>query len=202
MFRKRTLLMLAVGFASLSLPAFSQDEEGLRYRSEAAVQAFGSFVKSTVNDGVNQSATNSGGVLGSYRFFFTNRHGVELNYGYALNTQSYALTSGALGVKSSAHEASAAYVFRYPLRHWSPFVLAGVGGLVFDPRDAPGATTQARAGFVYGGGADFSISRHVFMRAEYRGIVYNSPTYDLAGLNGLDRVTHRAEPSVGFGYRF
>ena len=40
------------GFASLSLPAFSQDEEGLRYRSEAAVQAFGSFVKSTVNDGV------------------------------------------------------------------------------------------------------------------------------------------------------
>jgi len=40
------------------------------------------------------------------------------------------------------------------------------------------------------------------MRAEYRGFVYNSPTYDLPGLAGLDRVTHRAEPSVGFGYRF
>jgi outer membrane immunogenic protein len=202
MFRKQTVLMLAMGIVSISLPAFSQEEGGLRNRSEAAVQVVGSFVKSTVNNGVEQSASNSGGVLASYRFFFTNHHGVEVNYGYTLNTQSYALTSGALGVKSNAHEASAAYVFRYPLRHWSPFALAGVGGLVFDPRDAPGANTQARAGFVYGGGADFSISRHVFMRAEYRGIVYNSPTYDLTGLNGLDRVTHRAEPSVGFGYRF
>ena len=202
MFRKQTLLMLAVGIASVSLPAFSQEEEGLRFRNEAAVQAFGSFVKSTTDNGIEQSATNSGGVLASYRFFFTNHHGVELNYGYALNTQAYALTTGALGVKSHAHEASAAYVLRFPLRRWSPFALAGVGGFVFDPQDAPGANTQARAGFVYGGGADFKVSRHVFMRAEYRGIVYSSPTYDLAGLSGLDRVTHRAEPSVGFGYRF
>jgi hypothetical protein len=40
------------------------------------------------------------------------------------------------------------------------------------------------------------------VRAEYRGLVYNSPTYDLAATAGADRVTHRAEPSVGFGYRF
>jgi hypothetical protein len=36
------------------------------------------------------------------------------------------------------------------------------------------------------------------MRAEYRGFVYNSRTYDLPVFNGLDRITHRAEPSVGF----
>ena len=202
MFRKQTLLTLALGIASVSLPAFSQDDEGLKYHNEASVQALGSFVKSTTSNGVDQTATNSGGVLASYRYFFTNHHGVEVNYGYALNTQAYALTSGPLGVKSRTHEASAAYVLRFPMKRWSPFVLAGVGGLVFDPQDAPGANTQARAGFVYGGGADFKITRHVFMRAEYRGIVYNSPTYELAGFNGLDRVTHRAEPSVGFGYRF
>jgi hypothetical protein len=40
------------------------------------------------------------------------------------------------------------------------------------------------------------------MRAEYRGLVYNSPTYELTQLNGADRITHRAEPSIGFGYRF
>jgi hypothetical protein len=40
------------------------------------------------------------------------------------------------------------------------------------------------------------------MRAEYRGFVYNSPTYNLTGLYGTDRITHRAQPSIGFGYRF
>jgi opacity protein-like surface antigen len=108
----------------------------------------------------------------------------------------------ALGVKTYSHEASAAYVFRMPLRNFTPFVLAGAGGLIFDPKDFGGANSEARAAFVYGGGADFNLSHHIFVRAEYRGFVYNSPTYDLAALAGTDRVTHRAEPSMGFGYRF
>ena len=80
--------------------------------------------------------------------------------------------------------------------------LAGAGALIFDPNNFAGAGTQARAAFVYGGGADINLSKHVFMRAEYRGLVYNSPTYNIPELNGADRVTHRAEPSLGFGYRF
>jgi opacity protein-like surface antigen len=73
---------------------------------------------------------------------------------------------------------------------------------VFDPKDTPGIGSQTRAAFVYGGGADFTLSNHIFVRAEYRGLVYNSPTFDISGLGGLGRTTHRAEPSVGFGYRF
>jgi opacity protein-like surface antigen len=65
-----------------------------------------------------------------------------------------------------------------------------------------GANTQARAAFVYGAGADVNLSEHLFLRVEYRGFVYNSPTYDFPALNGLDRATHRAEPSIGFGWRF
>jgi opacity protein-like surface antigen len=89
-----------------------------------------------------------------------------------------------------------------PMRRFTPFVLAGAGGLVFDPKDFTGASSQARAAFVYGGGADINLSQHVYVRAEYRGFVYNSPTYDLSSLAGSDRITHRAEPSLGFGYRF
>jgi opacity protein-like surface antigen len=187
-----------LGGALAALPAFSQ-ETG---RSEVAVQAFGSFVKSTTDNGVQQGATNSGGVLASYRFFFSNSHGVEVNYGYSLNTQTYGLADGPLGVKSNQHEFTAAYVYRHALKHFTPFVEAGVGALVFDPKDTPIATTQARAAFVYGGGADFNVTKRVFVRAEYRGLVYNSPTFDLAPALGTDRVTHRAEPSIGFGYRF
>jgi len=200
MFRKHSLFALAGGLFLISLPAFSQ-EEGL-YRNEFSVQAFGSFLQTTTSNGVNQSATNSGGVLGSYRFFFNQHNGVEVNYGYSLNTQSYGLAGGSLGVNTYSHEATAAYVFRFPLKHLTPFLLAGTGALVFDPKDAPGISAQARAAFVYGGGADFSLAKHVYVRAEYRGLVYNSPTYDLPVFAGLDRVTHRAEPSVGFGYRF
>jgi opacity protein-like surface antigen len=192
---------MIAGAITVAAPAFSQ-EESPAYKNEASVQAFGSFVKSTSSNGVDQSATNSGGVLASYRFFFNTRHGVEANYGYSLNTQNFLSASGPLGVKSNSHEVSGAYVFRMPLRRFRPFVLAGAGALVFDPRDFHGADAQTRAAFLYGGGADFNISRHIFMRAEYRGFVYNSPTWNLASLDGTDRITHRAEPSIGFGYRF
>jgi len=197
MFRLKSFAVILLGGA-LALPAFSQ-EAG---RSEVSVQAFGSFVKSTTYNGVSQDATNSGGVLASYRFFFSNSHGVEVNYGYSRNTQNYGLATGLLGVKADQHEMTAAYVYRHPLRRITPFVEAGVGGLVFDPSDAPAASTQTRAAFVYGGGADFSLTKRLFVRAQYRGLVYNSPTFDLTEAVGADRVTHRAEPSIGFGYRF
>jgi len=202
MFKLNRLAMVILGGALATAPAFSQ-QQGEYAKSEISVQAFGSFVKSTTDNGVPQSATNSGGVLSSYRYFFSNNQGVEVNYGYSLNTQSYGLATGPLGVKSDQHEVTAAYVYRRPMRHFTPFVEAGVGGLVFNPTGgAAFASTQARAAFVYGAGADFNVTRRVFVRAEYRGLVYNSPTFDLVAAAGLDRVTHRAEPSVGFGYRF
>ena len=49
---------------------------------------------------------------------------------------------------------------------------------------------------------DFKLSHHVFVPAEYRGIVCDSPPYDSTGLAGADGVTHRLEASLGFGYRF
>src|SRR5579862_2242485 len=186
MFSKKFVIASFVSIASMALPAFSQSETP--GKNEASVQAFGSFVKSTTNNGVENTATNSGGVLGSYRYFFNTHSGVEANYGYSLNTQSYGSTSGLLGVKSYSHEVSAAYVFRLPMRKFTPFVLAGAGGLIFDPKDFVGANSQARAAFVYGGGADFNLSHRVFMRAEYRGFVYNSPTYNLSSLDGTDRI--------------
>jgi opacity protein-like surface antigen len=192
--------MLAAGAAFIALPGYAQSEEG--GRQNVAVQAFGSFVTTTTQNGIDNTATNSGGVLASYRFFFSTHHGVEANYGYARNTQTYTSTSGTLGVTTNSHEISGAYVFRMPFRKVTPFALAGVSALVFDPKDFVAANRQTRAGFLYGAGADFNLTRHIFVRAEYRGLVYNSPTYDLPAFAGLDRVSHRAEPSIGFGYTF
>jgi len=189
MSRSKSFAAVVAAAGLLALPAFSQETPA---RQEASVQAFGSFVKTTTDNGVQQNATNSGGILGSYRFFFNDHNGVELNYGYALNTQNYALAS---------HEATAAYVLRFPTRRFTPFVLAGAGALVFDPNNVPSADMQARAAFLYGGGADFNITNRVFFRAGYRGLLYNSPNFDVPALN-VDRLTHRAEPFGGIGYRF
>jgi outer membrane immunogenic protein len=200
MFEKKNVVTITLGIVALALPAFSQSEDP--GKNEVSVQALGSFVKSTTSDGVRNSATNSGGVLANYRRFFDLHNGVEVNYGYALNTQNFLSPSGESAVKTNSHEASGAYVFRFSVRRFTPFVLAGAGALVFDPKDFQGANSQTRAAFVYGGGADVKLSDHLFMRAEYRGFVYNSPTYDMTSLDGTDRITHRAEPSIGFGYRF
>jgi len=200
MFQKSLMTMLLAGAAAVALPAYGQTEG--TSRQDVAVQAFGSFVTGTTDKGIDNTVTNSGGVLASYRFFFSRHQGVEANYGYSRNTQSYFSPSGDLGVSSNNHEISGAYVFRMPLGKVTPFALAGVGALVFDPRDFAGAGSQTRAAFVYGAGADINLTHRLFMRAEYRGLVYNSPTYNLPVLAGLDRTTHRAEPSVGFGYRF
>jgi len=67
MTRSRSLAAALIGTALAVVSAFSQ-EAG---RSEVSVQAFGGFVKDTNQNGVPQSAINSGGVLANYRFFFS-----------------------------------------------------------------------------------------------------------------------------------
>lgn len=203
MFRQKILMTFVVGIAALAMPAFAQSEENVLSKQDISVQAFGSFLKTTTQNGIENKSDNSAGVLGTYRYFFTGHQGVEADYGFTQNYQYYGQPSSLAGVKTYSNEISGAYVFRMPIRNKiTPFVLAGAGALVFDPHNFTDASTQTRAAGIYGAGADINLSHHIFIRAEYRGLIYNSPTYSLAALSGLDRVTHRAEPSVGFGYRF
>lgn len=189
--------MAALLFAAI--PVFAQDST--EFRHEVTGQASGSFVKGTTQSGVQQDATDSGGFLTNYRLGLTNRHAVEFTYGYSRNTQSDFTAQSAVGLSVNAHEATAAYVFRHPFKRVVPFALAGVGALTFDVHDSPTRQTQARPAFVYGAGADFNLSSRLFFRAQYRGQVYESPTFD-QGSFGPERVTHRAQPSAGFGFRF
>src|SRR5438876_11827329 len=196
MIRTKSLAALLMGTALISLPAFSQ-EGAPENRSEASVSFFGAFLKNTNQNGVRQASSDSGGVLASYRFFFTNHQGVEVNYGYSRNTVSYDFGAGPLGTSANQHEITGAYTLRFPMGRIAPFVQAGIGGLIFSPRNSvvPLADTQGRVAFLYGGGADLNISKRIFVRAAYRGLVFNSPTFDIPANLGADRTTHQAEPS-------
>ena len=130
----------------------------------------------------------------------------EANYGYDRNTQIYFGGTGAR-VESNIHQITGSAVVKLPsFAKVQPYALAGGGALVFDPTgnsggNFAGATTETRGAFVYGAGADYAFTRHISLRAEYRGYIYKAPDFNLAGLN-TDSWTHIAQPSAGIVFRF
>jgi outer membrane immunogenic protein len=200
MLQKHAVVAVLFGSALASMPAVAQ--ESGPDKSEVTFQVSLPLVANTNANGVQQSSSINYGFLAGYRYYFNKHSGAEVTYGYSRDTQTYGLASGSVGVKNNSDEVLAAYVFRFQAKRWSPFLLAGAGGLIFDPRTVAGASTQTRLGYEYGGGADFNLKKRIFVRAEYRGVFYDSPTFNLNGLSGQDRFTHRAEPSIGFGYKF
>src|SRR5476649_2623970 len=107
------ILMTAMLGAALAVsPAFAQEET--EQSQEVTVLALGSFVRNTTQNGIQQSTTNSAGVLGNYRYFFSRYNGVEANYAFTSNTQNYGASGSLAAVDRRSHEVSAAYVLRLP----------------------------------------------------------------------------------------
>ena len=63
-----------------------------------------------------------------------------------------------------------------------------------------GAASETRSAFIYGGGADFDISKRVGC-ADYRGFKLKSPDFELPELT-TNTQTHISEPSIGVYFRF
>ena len=175
---------------------------------EIGIQGTGFFTRDTSGKGINQHATDTGGFLLNYRYHFNRWLAADASYGYARNTQQNFTSSGPFGVQANVHQATGAFVVTVPRRvfNFHPYVLAGASALVFDPTSnagglVSGAQTQARPAFVYGGGADYDLSKHFTLRAEYRGFVYERPDFDLATLHS-GATAHTAQPSAGLVFRF
>lgn len=193
---------VAVGFAALqSVTAVAQES-----RSEISLQGTGFFTKDSDGNGVQNHVRNTGGFLIGYRYNINRWLAAETNYGYDRNTQMY-FGSGLGRVQSNVHQVTGDAVVKLPaVFRLQPYALAGGGGLMFDPTgnaggSFAGATWQARGAFVYGAGADYAVSRHITVRAEYRGYVYKVPDFNVASLN-TNAWTHMAQPSAGIVFHF
>jgi len=179
-------------------------------RSEISVQGTGFFTKNSNGRGIRQTSTDSGGILGGYRYRINHRVSAEASYGWNRNSQVYSSALGLARVQADVHQATGGFVINLPVhyRRMSPYILAEGGALVFRPTHnsfgaTPGAQQQTVGAFVYGGGFDYPIPnmKHVSMRFEYRGFVYNAPDFGLRVLN-TNTITHTAQPSAGIVYRF
>jgi opacity protein-like surface antigen len=199
---KRAALAFIASASLLCLSAFAQE-----IRSEISIQGTGFFTKDSNGNGIQNGATQSGGFLLGYRYNINRWLAAEGDYGFSRNTQLYASGVGSVRVQSNVHEITGAAVVKLPqFLRFRPFVLAGGGVLVFDPTNNDGAalfgaSTETRGTFLYGGGADYPLTKHVALRGEYRGFVYQAPNFNVAGLNS-DSWTHVAQPSAGIVFRF
>ena len=177
-------------------------------RHEVGVQGTGFFTKDTQQNGTLQHSTNTGGFLVNYRFHINGWLAAEASYGYDRNTQQNFTSSGNFGVQANVHQATGALVANLPvsITRMRPYVFTGAGALVFDPTSnteafVSGAQRQARPAFVYGGGVDYRLVRHIALRLEYRGFVYDRPDFGIATLSS-NVTTHSAQPSAGLVFHF
>jgi opacity protein-like surface antigen len=200
---RRTAIMLA-GFVILSTLGAAAQES----RSEVSLQGTGFFTQDTNGQGISRTTTNTGGFLVGYRYHINRWLAAEANYGYDRDTQKYFSTGGLSRVQSDVDTATAAAVISLPFRisRLNPYVLGGGGSLVFHPTGnaggfVSGADTQAKGTFLYGGGVDYTVTRHWSVRAEYRGYVYKDADFGVRALN-TDSWTHTAQPSAGIVFRF
>jgi len=196
------VIAVIVTVAASATTALAQEEQ----RSQISVQGTALITKSSNDQIPSNDASKSGGLLVGYSYQFTRWFGADANYGYSRNTQNFLTLGGPSSLQANFHEVTGALVAHIPVnvRNVRPYVLGGGGALVFDPTDkfiVTGAERQTRGTFVYGGGANFDITRNFGVRAEYRGLVYDAPDFGLRVLDS-NKVTHTAQPSAGIVFRF
>jgi opacity protein-like surface antigen len=171
-------------------------------KHEVTIQGSGVFTKETTNNGITSKPTDSGGFLAGYRYNINRWLAAEGDFDYFRASQKYQNSTGTFGyVKTNTYAVTGSAVVKIPTSfRVKPYALVGGGVLVFDPRDSA-LSSQAKGTFVYGGGADYKLMKHIALRAQYRGFVYKVPDFDGTTLH-VDKVTHSAVPSAGLVFTF
>jgi len=164
------------------------------------------FPAPTSGTPVTGHATRAGGFQARYSYQFNKWSGVDAGLTFARYTQKYSGVLGPSSVQSRLRHATADFVLHIPdpFARIHPFTVVGVGALRFSPSNNPnnaaGAGSQTRSALIYGGGADFDISKRVGIRAEYRGAKFKAPDFYLVELHN-NAQTHISEPSIGIYFR-
>ena len=217
MLRRSGIAMLA--FLVLASAAWAQD-----HTYEISLGGSAVFSKQSSGNGTVLTPTNSGAILVTGRYRFTEHSSVEINYSHTSNSQIYFSAPLTYRIQGTIAEYSGAYVVSF---HQSaklePFVFAGAAALVFYPgynfntingvQTYLPASQQTQPAFLYGGGVDYrifsrlplirrsSLTNYLALRLQYRGLVYKAPAFNVQNLFTGARG-HMAEPSVGIVVKF
>jgi hypothetical protein len=164
MLLRNTIIAAICGSALAAPDAFAQ--ENPTSKTEHRIEACVAFAETTNADRAQQSPNVNYGFLGGHRSFFSKYSSANLSDANTSNAQ--------------AHVVLAVYVFRIPVKRWSPFVLTGAP--LFDLRT--------------------DVMHRIYPRTKHRGEFYNSGTFNTGGLNDLYRFSNDLAPPVVLGYTF
>lgn len=200
---KKTILLL--GALVLSAAAGYAQES----RQDVSISATGAFAPVITGNSVQKRTSTTLGFLASYRYMLTPRSALELNYGFAQNTNFYTVFGKSQGgIHTLQHEMSGAYVYNLNFRNFNPFAEVGVGAIIFHPLKDEGtfqldAKQNTNIGALFGGGLAYEISPSFDIRAEYRGFLVKTPDFGLPGdLFKTNRYEVISTPSIGIAYHF
>ncbi|MFP5276262.1 MAG: hypothetical protein ACLGPM_04040 [Acidobacteriota bacterium] len=175
----------------------------------------------TTYDQKIQGTSSSVGILGTLHQSFKPWLGYDVNFGYTRFTEKYSegiydtITPPTANIPSSFHlgsigestyELTAAYLVQGPrTKRIDTFFQLGGGVLSFLPTQDPSPYwVLFRPTLVFGTGMNYRLSEHWALRAEYRGLFYRNPYYNLAPTDvpmvEFDDVTN--EPTISMVYRF
>src|SRR5262250_673513 len=127
MFRK--IGIAVAGTLLLTTVALGQDN-----RLDVGVGAGAVFNRTSSGNGTTLTPTNSGTVLVTARYRFTERSSIEFNYGHTANSQIYVNGPLTYRIHGTVSEYSGAYVFSFlQSARAEPFVFAGAGAVSFYP---------------------------------------------------------------------
>jgi opacity protein-like surface antigen len=155
---------------------------------------------------VTNKATSSGGYRVGYSYLFNKWAGLDAGLDVGRYAQNFSGDIADTSVESTLHEITSNFVFRIP-NHFSwlhPYALAGVGAMEFSPTDNPnnavGSDSQFRSSLTYGAGVDFDISKRIGIRAEFRGAMFKTPSFNVPELT-TNAETYISHPSIGIYFK-
>jgi hypothetical protein len=215
----RTTGILVVAVFLLTSIGLSQDS-----RFDLSLNGGPVIPNKPTGNGTTLTPTKSGAVLVTGRYRFSERSSVEFNYGHTADSQIYSTPPLTYRIHNTIGEYSGAYVFSFlQSERVEPFVFAGAAALIFYPgyglntvndllTNIP-ASQQTKPAFLYGGGLDYrvfsriplirrsSLTNHLALRLQYRGLLYKAPDFKVQNLFTGARG-HMAEPTIGLVVKF
>jgi outer membrane immunogenic protein len=199
---KKTMLLCALILSSVTV--FGQES-----RQDVSASAFGLISPDVTGNAVHKTSTNTVGFLGSYRYMLTPRSALELNYGFAQNSNKYTTSFIPDGrIHTRQQELSAAYVYNMTFKKFNPFAEVGVGAMIFSPikdnlTNNLDAKQNTNLGALFGAGVAYELSPSFDIRLEYRGFLVKTPDF---GVVNSDFKTNRymvlSTPALGVAYHF
>jgi hypothetical protein len=210
----RMKIWMQGAFAALAAALLCCATAHAQKQADLALSGFGTLTSSSSGFGTEQTPVNAEGGLFEWRYLVNPFVGAEFAYSFNPATQSYkpsatcgqSLSSSCgqppLTVNGKANEIAINWIASIRKGNLRPFALGGLGMMITVPGNSPySVNTVVRPVFIYGGGFDWSFTKHWGLRLQIRGNMSKAP--NLSDLyDSTTEYKQIYEPVGGVFYRF